>query len=118
MDKRNEYAYFNALLDNEHISVSAKYDAPASGRKRHAVPVKELDLHRKNSSQAREAVIALLNSAKADRTEKLIIHCGKGMHSENGPVLQNVVAELLEQRKGRIKSYRMDQNGTFEVKLK
>lgn len=118
MDKRNDYAYFEALLKDEALNIANKYDAPGPAKRRRAIPVKELDLHRKNSEQAKYAVNASLRSARADRTEKLIIHCGKGLHSNGEPVLQGVVKQLLDTRKEYVKSYTMDINGTFEVKLK
>lgn len=69
-----------------------------------------LDLHGMTEEQAIEEVNMFLNTEAGKKTKTVRIITGKGLHSENGPVLRNSIELLAVQlvRKGVLLSWKWE----------
>ncbi|MEO8177758.1 MAG: Smr/MutS family protein [Deltaproteobacteria bacterium] len=62
------------------------------------VPQRELDLHRKSASDARQAIAAAVREARRAGVRCLLVVCGRGQHSNAaGAVLPDVAVEYLSE---------------------
>ncbi len=119
MNNKSDREIFLEYLDKEKIDLNKKYDKEKNKKiKRNFSKIKHIDLHGKTSSEAEYTVRALLKSEKYTETEKIIFICGKGIHSKDGPVLQNTVKEILNKMKEYYDDYSMDINGNIHVMLR
>jgi DNA-nicking Smr family endonuclease len=66
----------------------------ASGR---VLPEREIDLHGLRAASARSALTHAVEDARRDGLECLLVICGRGKHSESGPVLPDVAIERLSE---------------------
>ena len=73
----------------------------------------ELDLHGRTQEESERFLYNFINSAKIGKLKTIRVITGRGMHSKNGPVIQNFVERLLEihQRNGKIKKFKIETNG-------
>ena len=62
---------------------------------RYPGPQAQLDLHGATAARARERAASFIRTAQADGLYTLRIIVGKGRHSEGGPVLPDVIEDLL-----------------------
>lgn len=69
--------------------------------KRYPAPQGQLDLHGFTASQAEQKVEAYLRNAYHRKVFTLRLIVGKGLHSENGPVLPDIVEDKLIELKHR-----------------
>ncbi len=78
--------------------------------RRYPAPQAELDLHGRTASEARQRAEAFIHTACADGLYTLRIIVGKGLHSEGGAVLPNVIEDLLVvlKREDLVLSYRWE----------
>jgi len=70
-------------------------------------PQAEIDLHGCIAPEAEAKTLAFLDRARATRLTLVRIITGKGLHSEEGPVLPGLVDQLLrlEKKNGAIASF-------------
>ena len=78
--------------------------------KRYPKPQGQLDLHGLTATQAEQRTESYLHTAHADGLFTLRIIVGKGLHSESGAVLPDVVEDRLNRlkRDGLVMTYRWD----------
>ena len=78
--------------------------------KRYPRPQGQLDLHGLTAIQAEQRTEAYIHTAHADGLFTLRIIVGKGLHSESGAVLPDVVQDRLKRlkRDGVVMAYRWD----------
>jgi len=83
---------------------------PAQPPAHHLIPESELDLHGATGPEAEVRTQAFISSAYHKHLHSLRIITGKGLHSENSPVLPDVVeSTVLElKKKGVIRSFRWE----------
>ncbi|HAF06826.1 MAG: Smr/MutS family protein [bacterium] len=108
MERKEEYKKFEELLERY---LSSNKDKNVSKKLR----LKILDLHGYKKDEALEKVLIILRSAKKESLEKLEIICGKGKHSENGPVLFESVKNFLKENKNYFKTFTFDKNNNIFV---
>jgi DNA-nicking Smr family endonuclease len=83
--------------------VSAKQlDDLASGRR---LPEREIDLHGLRAARAREVLTRGVQQARHDGVRYLLVICGRGTHSDAGPVLPEVAIERLSELGGDVLSF-------------
>ncbi len=79
----------------------------------------ELDLHQYIRREAKDAVLSFLNISQERGYDLVRIITGKGLHSEEGPVLRDYVLDLLD-KNGYEHSFakiREGGEGAIDVKL-
>ena len=78
--------------------------------RRYPQPQAQLDLHGATAARARERAASFIHTAQADGLYTLRIIVGKGRHSEGGPVLPDVIEDLLLElkRDDMVLSYRWE----------
>ncbi len=78
--------------------------------RRYPDPQAQLDLHGATAARARERTAAFIRTAQADGLYTLRIIVGKGLHSEGGAVLPDVIEDLLLdlKRDDTVLSYRWE----------
>ncbi len=78
--------------------------------RRYPDPQAQMDLHGATATRARERAAAFIRTAQTDGLYTLRIIVGKGLHSESGAVLPDVIEDLLLElkREGTVLSYRWE----------
>ncbi len=73
-------------------------------------PQETLDLHGLTEEQAISEVTSFINREASNRTKTVRIITGKGLHSENGPVLRNSIELFAHQliREGKILAWKWE----------
>lgn len=109
---------FEELLNKEKLDYSKKFDSKEGRAKRKVSQEEFIDLHGLNSERAKERVETSLKSNKFTNRRKVVIMCGKGIHSENGPVLIGEIEKILNSMKSYFKKYVYDENGKYTIYLR
>lgn len=81
--------------------------------RRYPAPQAQLDLHGDTALIARQRADSFLRTAVAEGSLTVRLIVGKGLHSEGGAVLPDVIEDLLVvlKREGRVLTYRWDKGG-------
>ncbi len=80
--------------------------------RRYPDPQAQMDLHGATATRARERAAAFIRTAQTDGLYTLRIIVGKGLHSESGAVLPDVIEDLLLElkREGTVLTYRWEKD--------
>jgi DNA-nicking Smr family endonuclease len=80
--------------------------------RRYPAPQAQLDLHGATALEARQRTEVFMRSARTDGLFTVRVIVGKGLHSEGGAVLPDVIEELLLalKRTGTVLTYRWEKD--------
>jgi len=78
-----------------------------------------LDLHEYTRDEAQDEVLKFLEESKNSGYNMVRIIVGKGLHSENGPVLGDFVRNLLEENEYDFRNAKINQGseGAIDISL-
>jgi len=68
-----------------------------AARLRHAKPQASLDLHGRTATEAQVLLLEFLGSSSRAGLDKVLVIHGKGIHSDSGPILSDLVRVVLEE---------------------
>ncbi len=102
---KNEREKFLNLLENYPVFNKEKKEEKRN--------VKKIDLHLHTKLEAEEKIDMILKSSTKENLKKLIIICGKGTHSQDGPVIFKHIKEFLIKNKGKYKKIKTDKNNNI-----
>lgn len=104
---KDEREKFLNLLDNYPVVDKEKKEEKKS--------VKIIDLHLHTKLEAEEKIDMILKSSTKENLKKIIIICGKGIHSHDGPVIFKHIKEFLVRNKRKYKKIKTDKNNNIYV---
>ncbi len=78
-----------------------------------------LDLHGKTKSEAELELKIFLNRSESEGKSLVRVITGKGLHSENGPVLKNFVRDWLREKDYEFRDVKIGEGygGAFDIKI-
>lgn len=109
---KEKYKEFKEHLNHSNISINNKYDEKKKIRRSRN---KVIDLHGSNRYEAEDRVLSLLKSYKMENIFQMKIICGRGIHSNDEPVLFQHIKDLLDKNTNYYSRYRMDTNNNITV---
>ncbi len=112
MNKKTDKDIFKDYLDNTNISINNKYDAKKRIKRNRN---KTVDLHGLNRYEAENRILSLLKSYKTENVRQMKIICGRGTHSDEGPILFQHIKDLLNKNTNYYCKYKMDINNNIMV---
>ncbi|MBI5557740.1 MAG: Smr/MutS family protein [Deltaproteobacteria bacterium] len=115
-EQRSFAELFNlTLFDSESQAIAAEERGKSSGRTLYLAPQEQIDLHGLTAAEAERKAVNFLITARNKGLMTVRIITGKGIHSQGGPVLRNLMEHLagILKAEGRITKYAWE-NGQRE----
>lgn len=116
--KNSDRARFEEALSKEKISYGGKFKGLQNRRQKSENKTKTLDLHGANKEKATDMITTALKSNLYSKTLSIIIICGKGIHSEEHPVLREHAEKVLSGMKNYYDRYTVDLNNNITVYMR
>lgn len=111
-EEREKEIFFEAINAVEMGSIADLHDEPIKKQalprrmkqveRGQLVPESEIDLHGMNIEEATRKVHFFLNNSIFHGFQTVLIIVGKGLHSENGPVLRKAIEKLLKEASDQV----------------
>ncbi|MGE3063513.1 MAG: hypothetical protein AB7T10_07775 [bacterium] len=109
---------FEEALKRDKFSYNEKFKGFAPNKKRNGNAEKRVDLHKATRERAEEIIVTALKSNAYSKTAKIVLICGRGIHSEGEPVLRRHAEEVLLKMKEYYEKYSVDLNNNITVYLR
>ncbi|MDD3803123.1 MAG: Smr/MutS family protein [bacterium] len=114
----SDRARFEEALSKEKISSGRKFKGLQERKKSINDKIKKVDLHGSDRERAEEIIITTLKSNLYSKISKIVIVCGKGIHSKGHPVLRAHAENVLSGMKNYYERYTVDLNNNITVYMR